>query len=93
MEWAHVSVSADLPSTVYLHVDSHMHDASGKKWRGGWGGGDGRGLWGMGGEEQTVGGDAVRGKTVLEGVTMELKTKAVSAAAEKMQSFLKFTRI
>ena len=35
MEWAHVSVSADLPSTVYLHVDnlhvdSHMHDASGK---------------------------------------------------------------
>lgn len=47
----------------------------------------------MGGEEQTVGGDAVRGKSVLEGVTMELKTKEVSAAAENMQSFLKFTRI
>ena len=98
MEWAHVSVSADLPSTVYLHyVDSH--DASGKndggwRWGGGGGGaGDGKGLWEMGRGEQIVRGDAVRGMMVLEGVTMELKTKAVSAAAEKMQSFLKFTRI
>ena len=47
----------------------------------------------MGRGEQTVGGDAVRGVTVLEVVTKELKTKEVSAAAEKLQCLMKFTSI
>ena len=68
-----------------------MHLA--KMMGGGGGGVDGRGLWGMGCREQIVGGDAVRRMMVLEGVTMEFKTKEVSAAAEKMQCLMKFTRI